>query len=145
MSEELKDAHDWCVANSFDCSVDSEPVPAVLVETLKPALQSLLDTIASQAAENAALRAEVERLRASIPKWIPVTERLPEAGVKIGVWSQKVSFLLASRAVRPGYSTPYGTMPAIDEIRDLFGNHIPAVTHWQPLPPTPTKETGHDD
>ena len=62
----------------------------------------------------------------SVPRWIPVTERLPEVGGYL------VSILGVSTdcAIR----TPLGWM--------LYGETSPTarVTHWMPLPPSPQEE-----
>lgn len=54
---------------------------------------------------------------ASSPQWIPVTERLPDNGVEVLIYSQKA-----------GACADY----FCDEV---FG--WPDVTHWMPLPEPP--------
>ena len=72
---------------------------------------------------------ERERLKEQIPKWIPVTERLPE---KIGYYLTHIANINQMSM-------------ATDVVALWDGNHFyvssfVAVTHWMPLPQPPESE-----
>ena len=46
------------------------------------------DRIANQSTHIAALQQEIEKLRAQLPRWIPVEERLPENFQKVLCWGE---------------------------------------------------------
>lgn len=74
--------------------------------------------------------AEIERLRATLPRWIPVTERLPEWGVPVIGWfpGATQSFECALNE-HDGVWCDYGTGIY------LYENERPS--HWMPLPAPP--------
>ena len=49
-------------------------------------IQKAADRIANQSTHIAALQQEIEKLRAQLPRWIPVEERLPENFRKVLCW-----------------------------------------------------------
>lgn len=74
------------------------------------------------------LMAELQRrlmeLQASLPRWIPVTERLPEDGVLVFAYGK-----------RAGYGFRRGGW----WIDTLYGGVLAnGPTHWMPLPAPPT-------
>lgn len=101
--------------------------------------------------------ARIAELEAKVPRWIPATERLPEA--KEGNWSGIARVLVTVQpycflADEP--ATPYVTSAAYDieqRIFDvgglgtvnavLFESDKPrlTITHWMPLPEAPKEET----
>lgn len=82
--------------------------------------------------EERRMHAEIEELKEQIPRWIPVTERLPEKG----------SAVLGFRAGDPHWGdASYGMA-----WREIDGESRPGLrwhesgrpTHWMPLPAPPT-------
>ena len=67
-------------------------------------------------------------------KWIPVTERLPESGVKVLISCREYDEpAIGWYESDPEYSVWYGEHD-LSQRRDLF------VTHWMPLPELPKGE-----
>ena len=88
-------------------------------------LDTLLDGLK---ADNDALCETIERLQK--PRWIPVTERLPEEKYAVLVWV-------------PKYRNHYVCFISDGEWY-LFGGHnviVVGVTRWMPLPEPPEEET----
>lgn len=94
------------------------------------------DRIANQSTHIAALQQEIEKLRAQLPRWIPVTERLPE--LQSGGASTVVLGLIKNE-----------NAPSLNKLHDLTlcvycdngiwsmpGRYV-AITHWMPLPSGP--------
>lgn len=81
-------------------------------------------------------QAEIHRLAISAlreqPRWIPVTERLPEVGEVALVWDG--TFRKVARLGKWGWHEEY--LPN-DENGGAFVN---GVTHWMPLPEPPEVE-----
>ena len=83
------------------------------------------------------LMAELQRrlleLQASMPRWIPVTERLPEEGVVVLAFLPKQGDVEGGvyAAMLSGLQTLKGTFST------SFGFGFEA-THWMPLPAPPT-------
>ncbi len=74
---------------------------------------------------------EIERLQAE-RRWIPVSERLPEAHVYVLVTSTGVDrgvYRMSLNGGRDGWQNFMGWQYAFD-----------SVTHWMPLPPPPEEE-----
>ena len=69
---------------------------------------------------------ERERLKEQIPKWIPVTERLPEKYVS--VWTYSKFGMLQDE-----YIGEY-------DGENYFARQTTHVTHWMPLPQPPKTE-----
>ena len=67
------------------------------------------------------------------PKWIPVTERLPEVGQRILVYSE-------SKTIEMHITTC--TYMAGRYGHKQFSRHVRNVTHWMPLPPCPEPPKG---
>ena len=85
------------------------------------------------------LQAENEKLKAQVPRWIPVEERLPGDADGLVVMTD-------GECVHPSYGT------AMFMLEEKLGVFAPTkkkpwgymqVTHWMPLP-QPPKEAGHD-
>ena len=75
------------------------------------------------------LMAELQRrlmeLQDSMPRWIPVTERLPPGGVRVLIWCGPGTFVdFATLDWKYGWHY------------DDYGS--PEPTHWMPLPAPPT-------
>lgn len=78
---------------------------------------------------------EIERLRAELDRgrWIPVTERLPEADDK-GYGYSDVVLAFDGNVECAYYHPESGTWATANE-------NMLCVTHWQPLPPLPVQES----
>lgn len=111
------------------------------------------DRIANQNTHIAALQQEIEKLRAQLPRWIPVEERLPEERVLVNV-------LWVNRSPEPYYEkikgVPFSDAACFYEGRwywdspvlfdylaeygkdefDLVDDAV-EITHWMPLPDRP--------
>lgn len=89
------------------------------------------DRIANQSTHIAALQQEIEKLRAQLPRWIPVTERLPEDRsdvLVVAYWHERWGVYMGWCAPeRAAWSVHIG----IGDRSDI------AVTHWMPLPEPP--------
>jgi hypothetical protein len=74
------------------------------------------------------LKARVAKLEAEVPRWIPVTERLPE---------KRGTYLVA----RGGWmwSADFYPPPNASWWDESGAHEFKAVTHWMPLPPAPEK------
>lgn len=83
---------------------------------------------------------EIEKLRAKLPRWIPVAERLPENGVRVLAFNMRAKnkyIGIWTREKDPGdgndcWFDSAGWWYAFDEI-----------THWMPLPEPPEVELAH--
>lgn len=99
---------------------------------------------------------EIEKLRGQLPRWIPVTERLPEERVLVNV-------LWVNRAPEPYYEKIkgipfsdtacfyrerwYWDSPAVIDLLAEYGkdefdlvDDAVEITHWMPLPEPPEVE-----
>ena len=101
--------------------------------------------------------ARIAGLEAKVPRWIPVTERLPEA--EEGNWSGIARVLVTVQPycfLTDEPATPYATSAAYDieqRIFDVGGlgaiNAVPfesdkprlTITHWVPYPKPPKEGT----
>lgn len=108
--------------------------------TLGDDLAEAADRIANQNTHILALQKEIEGLRAQLPRWIPVTDRLPEYGVRV----------LATDMYEGDDYTGIRTREEYPDDADgcWIGEHgwwypIDDATHWMPLPKTP--EVKKDD
>lgn len=92
------------------------------------------DRIANQNTHIAALQREIEKLRGQLPRWIPVTERLPEDRsdvLVVAYWHERWGVYMGWCAPeRVAWSVHIG----IGDRSDI------AVTHWMPLPEPPEVE-----
>lgn len=115
----------------------------------------IMTTCAADLIEQQAAR--IAELEAKVPRWIPVTERLPEA--KEGNWSGIARVLVTVQPycfLTDEPATPYATSAAYDieqRIFDVGGlgaiNAVPfesdkprlTITHWMPYPKPAKEET----
>ena len=92
--------------------------------------------IASRLLEEAAsaleqLQAENERLKAQVPRWIPVEERKPASGENPILIYKVVNDRSMNKNIGTAWYSPYhGWIPT-------NGTKINGVTHWMPLPKPP--------
>lgn len=97
-----------------------------------------------------ALKTRLSELGAQVPRWIPVTERLPELHEAVLVagpavrdvppelgWSRQYDVTIAWRYEREGQ----GWQWAMENPDDWVGGQED-VAHWQPLPSPPAMEEG---
>ena len=95
---------------------------------------SSADRIANQNNHIAALQQEIEKLRAQLPRWIPVEERLPKDRsdvLVVAYWHERWGVYMGWCAPeRAAWSVHIG----IGDRSDI------AVTHWMPLPEPPEVE-----
>lgn len=98
--------------------------PGMLFRDAADAIESLLEII-----EDAEL--ELGLLKGSLPKWIPVTERLPE---------EKDRYLTVS--IEPWFGTTVVDIMRWSGVWMYDGRQTEAtVTHWMPLQEPPKEET----
>ena len=103
---------------------------------LEKDLLAAADRIANQSTHITALQKEIEKLRAQLPRWIPVEERLPELQ-SWGVSTVVLGLIKSENA------------PSLNKLHDLTlcvycdngiwsmpGRYV-AITHWMPLPEPP--------
>ena len=97
-------------------------------------MREAADRIANQNTHIAALQREIEKLRGQLPRWIPVTERLPEDRsdvLVVAYWHERWGVYMGWCAPeRVAWSVHIG----IGDRSDI------AVTHWMPLPEPPEEE-----
>jgi hypothetical protein len=86
--------------------------------------------------EERRMHAEIEELEEQVPRWIPVTERLPEvhAAVLAVTRAFPKDIRLAQMASHDGVMWRFCGMD--DDDVDSFG-----ITHWMPLPAPPSGGT----
>ena len=102
-------------------------------------MREAADRIANQSTNIAALQQEIEKLRAQMPRWIPVAELLPENGVPA---------LINYIGNDDGKYHPDGTAAWTDHgcfwwegsLEDCDTEVAVPITHWMPLPEPPEVE-----
>lgn len=99
--------------------------------------QKAADRIANQNTHILALQKEIEGLRAKLPRWIPVTERLPENGVKVLCWYEYFRY--------GEYNRMYETYGIGYQFGKSWGGEVAQgqkakVLAWMPLPEPPEQE-----
>ena len=99
---------------------------------LEKDLFAAADYLENQNAHIAALQQEIERLRGQLPRWIPVTERLPTDPVK-----KVLIFVPHTHGNIVDVGRYLGADGWVPEGWYLTQN---AVTHWMPLPEGPEVE-----
>lgn len=107
--------------------------------TLGDDLVEAADRIANKSTHIAALQKEIEKLRAQLPQWIPVTERLPE----LQSWGASTVVLgLIKNENAPSLNKLYDLTLCVycdNGIWSMPGRYV-AITHWMPLPGPPEVE-----
>lgn len=106
---------------------------------LEKDLLAAADRIANQSTHIAALQKEIEKLRAQLPRWIPVEERLPE----LQNWGASAVVLgLIKSENAPSLNKLYDLTLCVycdNGIWSMPGRYV-AITHWMPLPEPPEVE-----
>lgn len=120
----LREHAEWARANEWETPI-----------TLGDDLAEAADRLENQNAHIAALQQEIEKLRGQLPRWIPVTERLPEDRsdvLVVAYWHERWGVYMGWCAPeRAAWSVHIG----IGDRSDI------AVTHWMPLPEPLKEET----
>ena len=102
-------------------------------------MREAADRIANQSTHIAALQQEIEKLRAQLPRWIPVEERLPE----LQNWGASTVVLgLIKSKNAPSLNKLYDLTLCVycdNGIWSMPGRYV-AITHWMPLPEPPEVE-----
>lgn len=118
--QELRTHAEWAAGNEWE-------TPLMLGDDLTAAA----DRIANQNTHIAALQKAIEDLRRQMPRWIPVTERLPE------VWrNDETAELVNYMIYSPDFGVDIGNYHA--KAKKWLCMALPCtVTHWAPLPEPP--------
>ena len=112
----LREHAEWARANEWETPI-----------TLGDDLAEAADRIEAQAKE-------IEKLRAQLPRWIPVEERLPEYGVRVLATDMYEGDDYTGIRTREEY--PDDTDGCwYDEMGRWYA--IDDATHWMPLPKAP--------
>ena len=116
----LREHAEWAQANEWETPI-----------TLGDDLAEAADRIANQSTHIAALQQEIEKLRGQLPRWIPVTERLPD------VWrNDETAELVNYMIYSPDFGVDIGNYHA--KAKKWLCMALPCtVTHWMPLPSGP--------
>ena len=119
----LREHAEWARSNEWETPI-----------TLGDDLVKAADRIANQSTHIAALQKEIEKLRAQLPRWIPVAERLPE------VWrNDETAELVNYMIYSPDFGVDIGNYHA--KAKKWLCMALPCtVTHWMPLPEPPEVE-----
>ena len=124
----LREHAEWADGNQYETPI-----------TLCDDLAEAADRLENQNAHIAALQQETEKLRAQLPRWIPVEERLPE----LQSWgaSEVVLGLIKSENA-PSLNKLHNLTLCVycdNGIWSMPGRYV-AITHWMPLPEPPEVE-----
>ena len=154
----LREHAEWAEGNQYE-------TPITLCDNLAEAA----DRLENQSAHIAALQMEIEKLRAQVPRWIPVEERLPEPETDVLAVCNRNGYIFVVPAIYEDgkmltqdskwnwceiYSYGLYNEDADDyyvpegwwENRqfnpdDVYNNLVDcSVTHWTPLPEPPEVE-----
>lgn len=119
----LREHAEWARVNEWETPI-----------TLCDDLAEAADRLENQSAHIVALQKKIEKLRAQLPRWIPVEERLPKYGVRVlatdmyegddytGIWTREEYKDDADGC----WYDDHGWWHASDD-----------ATHWMPLPKAP--------
>jgi len=87
--------------------------------------------------EERRMHSEIEDLEEQIPQWIPVTERMPDQGVRVLFFVNRKNTNYAA-AYAGEYIKVFDTWAY--DLANEKGWASAFVTHWMPLPAPPTDE-----
>lgn len=124
--------------------------------TLGDDLAEAADRLENQNAHIAAIQQEIEKLRAQLPRWIPVEEQLPEERVLVNVvWVNRVPEPYYKKIKGVPFSDTacfyrgrwYWDSPVVIDLLAEYGkdefdlvDDAVEITHWMPLPQPPEEE-----
>lgn len=110
-----------------------------IIGAMRTAFEQSADRIVAAEESALVLKKEIEKLRAQLPRWIPVEERLPE----LQNWGASTMVLGLIKSENA---------PSLNKLHDLTlcvycdngiwsmpGRYV-AITHWMPLPEPPEVE-----
>lgn len=128
-----KHAADW-----IEAQVKTKMARDIIGAT-RTAFEQSADRIVAAEESALVLKKEIEKLRAQLPRWIPVEERLPENGVPV---------LINYIGSNDGKYHPDGTAAWTDHgcfwwegsLEDCDTEVAVPITHWMPLPEPPEVE-----
>lgn len=125
LANALREHAEWQRGNEWETPI-----------TLGDDLTEAADRIEAQAKEIEKLRGQNKQLRAQLPRWIPVEERLPE----LQSWgaSEVVLGLIKSENA-PSLNKLHNLTLCVycdNGIWSMPGRYV-AITHWMPLPEPP--------
>ena len=109
-----------------------------IIGAMRTAFEQSADRIVAAEESALVLKKEIEKLRAQLPRWIPVEERLPKYGVRVlatDMYEEDDCTGIWTREEYPD-DPEYGCW--IDERG--WWHAFDDVTHWMPLPETPEVE-----
>lgn len=141
----LREHAEWARANEWETPI-----------TLCDDLAEAADQLENQNAHIAALQQGIEKLRAQLPRWIPVAERLPEERVLVNVlwvnrdpepYYEKIKGVPFSDAACFYEGRWYWDSPVVFDYLAEYGkdefdlvDDAVEITHWMPLPEPPEVE-----
>lgn len=110
-----------------------------IIGAMRTAFEQSADRIVAAEEYALVLKKEIEKLRAQLPRWIPVEARLPENGVPV---------LINYIGSNDGKYHPDGTAVWTDHgcfwwegsLKDCDTEVAVPITHWMPLPEPPEVE-----
>lgn len=119
----LREHAEWARANEWETPI-----------TLGDDLVEAADRIANQSTHIAALQQEIEKLRAQLPRWIPVEERLPDYDdlVLVIASGKPKENITLDEAFE--LATLYSDGWCLETWPEWTGAN---VTYWMPLPEPP--------
>ena len=124
----LREHAEWARANEWETPI-----------TLGDDLAEAADQLENQNAHITALQKEIEKLRAQLPRWNPVEERLPE----LQNWGASTVVLgLIKSENEPSLNKLHDLTLCVycdNGIWSMPGRYV-AITHWMPLPEPPEVE-----
>ena len=108
-----------------------------IIGATRTAFERSADRIVAAEESALVLKKEIEKLRAQMPRWIPVTERLPKYGVRVLATDMYEGDDYTGICTREEYpDDPDGCW--IDDRG--WWHAIDDATHWMPLPKAPEVE-----
>ena len=109
-----------------------------VIGAMRTAFEQSADRIVAAEESALVLKKEIEKLRAQLPRWIPVTERLPKYGVRVLATDMYEEDDCTGIWTREEYPDDPEDGCWIDERG--WWHAIDDATHWMPLPKTPEVE-----
>lgn len=105
-----------------------------IIGAMRTAFEQSADRIVAAEESALVLKKEIEKLRAQLPRWIPVAERLPE------VWrNDETAELVNYMIYSPDFGVDIGNYHA--KAKKWLCMALPCtVTHWMPLLEPPKEE-----